>query len=187
MPAGSAAATRLERLARLHLWAMGGALLLVLIAAWRVPGLALGPLLVTIGILTVFNLGLLVFVRQRGGLELPDHTNRMATHAQVALDIVGLDRAPLLFGRRRESVLPLLRLPGHPGGGVAGSPRGLWLFGALHRALHRYAHRRSNDGAAASSPRRIAPAGAPRQHDAAHRAIVFAAGDLPVGLLPSPR
>ncbi len=111
MMAGNAAATRLEKLARLHLWAMGGALLLVLIAVWRVPGLAFGPLLLTIGVLAALNFGLLVFVRQRGGLELTDGATHTATHIQVALDIVGLTSLLYFAGGVENPFFPFYVFP----------------------------------------------------------------------------
>ncbi len=110
-PASENAATRLEKLARLHLWALGGALALVLLAAWRVPGLALAPLLLTIGILAAFNLGVLVFLRRRGALQLPAEAAQGLPHAQIVLDIFGLTLFLYFAGGAENPFFPFYVFP----------------------------------------------------------------------------
>jgi signal transduction histidine kinase len=109
--AGSAAATRLKKLARLHLWAMGGALILILIGAWRIPALAIAPLLLIVGTLAALNFALLVFVRQRGALELSERSVRVMTHVQVTLDVVGLTLLLYFAGGSENPFFPFYVFP----------------------------------------------------------------------------
>jgi signal transduction histidine kinase len=131
----SAAAARLEKLAQLHLLAMGFALLLILVGAWRVPDLAMAPLLLIVGVLAALNAGLLLFIRRRGALELSERITAAITHTQVLLDIIGLTLLLYFAGGSENPFFPFYVFPVILAAALLGRRAG-YAYSALSVALY---------------------------------------------------
>lgn len=109
--AAGGADTRLEKLARLHLWALAGATAIILLAAYRIPRLPLGALLLTVSVVALANLALIIYLRRRGALPLPEGTTTRLTHAQIALDIIALTLMIGLSGGSENPFFPFYVFP----------------------------------------------------------------------------
>jgi hypothetical protein len=94
---------RLQRLAFLRLLAVFGALILIAVAAWRVPGLSVRPLILIVGVLAVLDLALIWYLRSPtlrrpeglagrtpGIAPLSEQTAEILVQAQIVVDLVGL-------------------------------------------------------------------------------------------------
>lgn len=101
----------LSTLAWIHLAALLGAAVLTALATRVVPGLASGPLWLIIGVLVVFNGGLLVFWRSRYATRSSPRLLPLLLHAEIWLDLIGLTLLLHFAGGAENPFFPFLALP----------------------------------------------------------------------------
>jgi len=105
------AESHLSTLALIHLVALLGAAVLILLAARIVPGLASGTLWLIIGLLAAFNAGLLVYWRRTDRARLDPRIKPVLLHAQIWLDLIGLTLLLHFAGGAENPFFPFLALP----------------------------------------------------------------------------
>jgi signal transduction histidine kinase/outer membrane murein-binding lipoprotein Lpp len=77
-------------MARLHVVALLGLMVLILLGAWWVPGLATGPVLAVVAPWAVIEIGVLLALYARGEDQLGPRPRLALVYGQLILDLVGL-------------------------------------------------------------------------------------------------
>ncbi len=101
---------RLRWLARLHLIGLAGVAVLAVIGAWRIPGLAIGPLLAVVVITAACELALMWYLARREG-EPPAEIKTRLIYGQLILDILALTTALYFTGGAENPFFPFYVIP----------------------------------------------------------------------------
>jgi K+-sensing histidine kinase KdpD len=102
---------RLRRLALLRLLAPVGAVILIAVAAWRVPGLSTGPPILTVGVLAALDLVLVGYLRTPNAAHLSEQTAGILVQAQIVVDLVGLTVLLYFTGAAENPFYPFYIFP----------------------------------------------------------------------------
>jgi signal transduction histidine kinase len=127
---------RLRWLARLHLFSLAGVAGLALIGAWRIPGLAIVPLLAIIIVMAGCEAALLAYVARHEGEHAPPESTRIGLiYGQVVLDIIGLTVALHFSGGSENPFFPFYVFPVLLAGALL-TRRATFGFAALATVLY---------------------------------------------------
>ena len=102
---------RLQWLVKIRLSMLLAALFLAILAAWRIPGLPVGPLLISVLILLGSNTILWFFLRSGIVAQLSESSQNWLVHGQIVLDLVGLTAICHLAGGAENPFFPFYAFP----------------------------------------------------------------------------
>jgi hypothetical protein len=102
---------RLRFIVRLHLLGLAATAVLVLIAAWWVPNLALGVLLLTLAVLVILEGGITLYLHNKREEQLLPPMRGRLMIGQLAIDILGLTVVLHLSGGVENPFFPFYVFP----------------------------------------------------------------------------
>ena len=102
---------RLRFIVRLHLLGLAATAVLVLIAAWWVPNLALGALLLTLAVLVILEGGITLYLHNKREEQLLQPMRGRLMIGQLAIDILGLTVVLHLSGGVENPFFPFYVFP----------------------------------------------------------------------------